>query len=119
MDQTLAFINESMGTDGIQDNFYKHQAVALYAPCLLSVTQNAAMGGSMHIRLDRTDPRTMKIEEYPTGYFNISVAMPDRHVGHPSFSLGSFTNRNAAEHVAKAYIHALALCYKPGPAPLF
>ena len=111
MEQTLEFINQMFVKSGSDPR----DRVALYSPCLISY-RFGNQSHPNHYKVDGLDPRVIHIKNINSSRFDILVEDPKAN---SRYLLGSFTSQDAADHVAKAWIHALALCHKAEAPPLF
>jgi hypothetical protein len=149
MEQTVAFINDAFVAQGdvetvraVKNNSYRtthNYRVSTESPCVLDIQDKerfprfngageATEESLVRVRLDRADPRRIRLDQstnmlpviwYLTGTQPVSGDDEDRRFVGDGFGLGTFYTRDAAERVAKAYIHAMVLCHKPEGPSLF
>ena len=113
MEQTITFINDAFSSR------QERIRIALYAPCVLSLGMRddaAADWNTWHLKLSRIDPRKVIVDNQHISK-SWKVLLQDPDAGYQILAFSS--SQDEAEHVARAYIHAIALCHKPEDAPLF
>ena len=139
MDQSIAFINDSyrkqpafsFNWENGQVDEFQWQNAALESACVLnyeyrvsSVAPNDNETHRTHIssnRLDmaHADPRTIEvtsIAKVKTPVYSVLLTQPSTSDGHDrgfldKVLLGVFYDRDTADRVAKAVIHAVVLCH--------
>ncbi|MDR3751268.1 MAG: hypothetical protein P4K94_07245 [Terracidiphilus sp.] len=134
MEQTIAFINDIFGGQGMvsgDDVDISNQSIKLIRPCVLTYEEKYRVGGDPFkyespIDLEKADPLSLKVTS-EHGFWRLTVEQPG--FGHqfppdPNYisakpEVGTVASREVAQKIAKAYIHAMVLCHKSETPSLF
>jgi hypothetical protein len=135
MEQTITFLNEAFAKQGNilikgGTHLVANQKVKFTSPCDLEYINDQAnadeskrvSGFWLVLDLDTDDPRMITVGDNG-GWYNITADHREEdgernHTVSTTF-LGMFLEKDIAQKVAKAYIHAIVLCHKPEAPPLF